>query len=147
MVRATAKNHAYVSIIVDPIDYDRVLDEIKNNEGVVTEATRFDLAVKAFEHTSNYDGMIANYLGKLKLMAAKDEFPRTLNLQFHKTQEMRYGENPHQDAAFYVETNPAEASIATSKQLQGKELSYNNIGDTDAALECVKQFDEPAASS
>lgn len=144
MVRATAKNHAYVSIIVDPIDYDRVLDELKNNEGQVSEATRFDLAVKAFEHTSNYDGMIANYLGKIKTDGSKDEFPRTINLQFNKVQEMRYGENPHQNAAFYSEKNPAKACIATAKQLQGKELSYNNIGDTDAALECVKQFEEPA---
>ena len=144
MVRATAKNHAYVSIIVDPIDYDRVLDELKNNEGIVTEATRFDLAVKAFEHTSNYDGMIANYLGKIKIDGSKDEFPRTINLQFHKVQEMRYGENPHQDAAFYTEKNITDACIATAKQIQGKELSYNNIGDTDAALECVKQFEEPA---
>jgi phosphoribosylaminoimidazolecarboxamide formyltransferase/IMP cyclohydrolase len=144
MVRATAKNHAYVSIIVDPIDYDRVLDELKNNEGTVTKTTRFDLAVKAFEHTSNYDGMIANYLGRIKTDGSKSEFPRTINLQFNKIQEMRYGENPHQNAAFYSEKNPAKACIATARQLQGKELSYNNIGDTDAALECVKQFEEPA---
>jgi len=144
MVRATAKNHAYVSIIVDPADYDRVLNELKDNEGIVSKETRFDLAVKAFEHTSNYDGMIANYLGKIKPDGSKDNFPRTINLQFHKTQEMRYGENPHQNAAFYTEKNPAAACIATAKQLQGKELSYNNIGDTDAALECIKQFDEPA---
>lgn len=144
MVRATAKNHAYVSIIVDPFDYERVLDELIKNEGLVTDATRFDLAVKAFEHTSNYDGMIANYLGRLHLDGTKDILPRTINLQFNKVQEMRYGENPHQNAAFYTEKKPAEASISTAKQLQGKELSYNNIGDTDAALECVKQFDEPA---
>lgn len=144
MVRATAKNHAYVSIIVDPVDYERVLDELIKNEGLVTDATRFDLAVKAFEHTSNYDGMIANYLGRLNLDGTKEILPRTINLQFNKVQEMRYGENPHQNAAFYTEKNPAEASISTAKQLQGKELSYNNIGDTDAALECVKQFDEPA---
>lgn len=144
MVRATAKNHAYVSIIVDPDDYERVLDELIKNEGLVTDATRFDLAVKAFEHTSNYDGMIANYLGRLHLDGTKERLPRTINLQFNKVQEMRYGENPHQNAAFYTEKNPAEASISTARQLQGKELSYNNIGDTDAALECVKQFDEPA---
>lgn len=144
MVRATAKNHAYVSIIVDPDDYERVLDELIKNEGLVTDATRFDLAVKAFEHTLNYDGMIANYLGRLHLDGTKERLPRTINLQFNKVQEMRYGENPHQNAAFYTEKNPAEASISTARQLQGKELSYNNIGDTDAALECVKQFDEPA---
>ena len=144
MVRASAKNHAYVSIIVDPIDYDRVLEELKNNQAIVSDATRYDLAIKAFEHTSNYDGMIANYLGRLNLDGTKEILPRTINLQFSKVQEMRYGENPHQSAAFYTEKNPSEACIATAKQLQGKELSYNNIGDTDAALECVKQFDEPA---
>jgi phosphoribosylaminoimidazolecarboxamide formyltransferase/IMP cyclohydrolase len=144
MVRATAKNHAYVSIIVDPADYQRVLEELKNNDGIVTDGTRFDLAVKAFEHTSNYDGMIANYLGRIKADGSMDDLPRTINLQFNKAQEMRYGENPHQNAAFYTEKNPAEASISTAKQLQGKALSYNNIGDTDAALECVKQFDEAA---
>ncbi len=143
MVRATAKNHAHVSIIVDPTDYERVLEEINNN-GNVSDATRFDLAVKAFEHTARYDGMIANYLGRIREDGGKNELPRTINLQFKKAQAMRYGENPHQSAAFFVEHNVAEASIATAKQLQGKELSYNNIGDTDAALECVKQFDEPA---
>ena len=144
MVRATAKNHAYVSIIVDPADYQRVLDELNTDEGTVSDATRFDLAVKAFEHTSNYDGMIANYLGRVKQDGSMDELPRTINLQFNKVQEMRYGENPHQHAAFYTEKEPADACIATAKQLQGKELSFNNIGDTDAALECVKQFEEPA---
>jgi phosphoribosylaminoimidazolecarboxamide formyltransferase/IMP cyclohydrolase len=144
MVRATAKNHAFVSIIVDPADYARVTEELNDHDGVVTDATRFDLAVKAFEHTSNYDGMIANYLGKIRADGNRDELPRTINLQFEKVQEMRYGENPHQHAAFYREHNPAEACIATATQLQGKELSFNNIGDTDAALECVKQFDEPA---
>jgi phosphoribosylaminoimidazolecarboxamide formyltransferase / IMP cyclohydrolase len=144
MVRATAKNHAYVSIIVDPVDYSRVLNELQNNDGIVSDSTRFDLAVKAFEHTSNYDGMIANYLGRVRADGSMDTLPRTINLQYNKAQEMRYGENPHQSAAFYTEKNPTEACIATAKQLQGKELSYNNIGDTDAALECIKQFDEPA---
>ncbi len=144
MVRATAKNHAYVSIIVDPADYQRVLDELSSNQGTVSDVTRFDLAVKAFEHTSNYDGMIANYLGRVRQDGSMDELPRTINLQFNKVQEMRYGENPHQHAAFYTEKEPADACIATAKQLQGKELSFNNIGDTDAALECVKQFEEPA---
>ena len=142
MLRAAAKNHAAVSVLVDAADYARVLDEMQNNDGAVSEATRFDLAVKTFEHTAHYDGAIANYLGKLT--DGKADFPRTFNSQYQKTQEMRYGENPHQKAAFYVEANPAEACIATAVQLQGKELSYNNIGDTDAALECVKQFNEPA---
>jgi phosphoribosylaminoimidazolecarboxamide formyltransferase/IMP cyclohydrolase len=144
MVRATAKNHAHVSIIVDPADYARVTAELDTNDGTVTDATRFDLAVKAFEHTSNYDGMIANYLGRIREDGSKDDLPRTINLQFNKVQAMRYGENPHQQAAFYTEQNPTEASVSTAKQLQGKELSFNNIADTDAALECVKQFDEPA---
>ncbi len=144
MVRAAAKNHAFVSIIVNPDDYQRVLEEIHNNDGMVSNVTRFDLAVKAFEHTSNYDGMIANYLGRIKQDGTMNLLPRTINLQFFKAQEMRYGENPHQHAAFYTEKNPADACIATANQLQGKELSYNNIADTDAALECIKQFDEPA---
>ena len=144
MVRATAKNNAYVSIVVDPTDYDRVLDEINSKEGCVSKETRFDLAVKAFEHTAAYDGAIANYLGRIKADGSKDILPRTINLQFHKSQEMRYGENPHQSAAFYTERSPRDACIATSRQIQGKELSFNNIGDTDAALECVKQFEAPA---
>jgi phosphoribosylaminoimidazolecarboxamide formyltransferase/IMP cyclohydrolase len=144
MVRATAKNHAFVCIVVDPADYARVQQEVSRNEGCVSEQTRFDLAVKAFEHTSAYDGAIANYLGCIKADGSKDALPRTINLQFHKAQEMRYGENPHQQAAFYKEDHPQEASIATARQIQGKELSFNNIGDTDAALECVKQFEVPA---
>ncbi|RMG59750.1 MAG: bifunctional phosphoribosylaminoimidazolecarboxamide formyltransferase/IMP cyclohydrolase, partial [Gammaproteobacteria bacterium] len=144
MVRATAKNHRYVTIIVDPADYERVEAEMNANQGCVSRATRFDLAVKAFEHTARYDGMIANYLGRLTSEDTPAVFPRTLNQQFVKAQDMRYGENPHQKAAFYVEHQPAEASVATARQLQGKELSFNNVADTDAALECVKQFDAPA---
>ncbi len=142
MVRAAAKNHAFVSIVVEPADYDRVIAEI--NSGGITKETRFDLAVKAFEHTSNYDGNIANYLGKINSDGSQSNFPRTINLQFDKVQEMRYGENPHQQAAFYKEAHPAEVSVASATQVQGKELSYNNVADTDAALECVKSFEEPA---
>lgn len=142
MVRATAKNHAFVSIVVNPEDYDRVVNEINN--GGITADTRFDLAVKAFEHTSNYDGAIANYLGRIQPDGSRADFPRTFNLQFDKVQEMRYGENPHQKAAFYKEASPAEVSVASATQVQGKELSYNNVADTDAALECVKSFEEPA---
>ncbi|MEE9351116.1 MAG: bifunctional phosphoribosylaminoimidazolecarboxamide formyltransferase/IMP cyclohydrolase [Thiotrichaceae bacterium] len=151
MVRASAKNNAHVAIIVDPDDYSTLEQELNDNNGSLTQDFRFDMAVKAFEHTARYDGMIANYLGKrVKSSNAEGEdisqFPRTFNAQFNKTPiVMRYGENPHQQAAFYVEKNITEASIATAKQLQGKDLSYNNIGDTDAALECVKQFtDKPA---
>ncbi len=150
MLRSAAKNHASVTVVVDAADYNRVLDEMKNNKGAVTDATRFDLATKTFEHTAKYDGAIANYLGTLipdeKGTDGKTTtFPRTFNSQYIKVQEMRYGENPHQDAAFFVEAGAKEASISTAKQLQGKELSYNNIGDTDAALECVKQFDDAPA--
>lgn len=143
MVRAAAKNHAFVNIVVDATDYSAIIDELTNNNGATSHATRFNLAIKAYEHTAAYDGAIANYFGRL-VPGGSENFPRTFNLQFHKAQEMRYGENPHQLSAFYVEKNPQEASISTAKQLQGKELSYNNIGDTDAALECVKQFEQPA---
>jgi phosphoribosylaminoimidazolecarboxamide formyltransferase/IMP cyclohydrolase len=143
MVRSSAKNHAHVAIVTDPTDYAVVLNEMK--DGGVTDDTRFSLAVKAFEHTAAYDGAIANYFGMIVENGKPEGFPRTINLQFIKAQGMRYGENPHQNAAFYVETNAKEASIATAKQLQGKELSYNNIGDADAALECVKQFDSAPA--
>ncbi len=144
MLRAAAKNHKDVTVVVDAADYARVLSEMDDNSNCVTDATRFDLAVKTFEHTSNYDGAIANYLGA-RLGEETADFPRTINLQFKQVQTMRYGENPHQQAAFFVEHNVSEASIATATQLQGKELSYNNIGDTDAALECVKQFDQGPA--
>ncbi len=144
MLRAAAKNHAAVTVVVDAGDYQRVLAEMRDHAGAVSAATRFDLAVKVFEHTGRYDGAIANYLGSIQAEGGRDPFPRTYSVQFHKAQDMRYGENPHQGAAFYVEPKPAEACIATARQLQGKELSYNNVADTDAALECVKGFAAPA---
>jgi phosphoribosylaminoimidazolecarboxamide formyltransferase/IMP cyclohydrolase len=149
MVRAAAKNHKDVTIVVNASDYDRVIADMQANEGSTTYQTRFDLAIAAYEHTAQYDGMIANYFGKMvpdytEEAAVETKFPRTINMQFTKKQDMRYGENSHQDAAFYVENNLEEASVATAKQLQGKALSYNNIADTDAALECVKEFDKPA---
>ena len=144
MLRAAAKNHAWVAVVVDASDYDTVLAELGAG-GTVTPATRFRLAAKAFEHTARYDGAIASYLGARDgTDAPAAAFPRTLNLQYAKSQEMRYGENPHQRAAFYVERAGAEASVATARQLQGKALSFNNVADTDAALECVKSFEEPA---
>ncbi len=145
LIRAAAKNHAAVTVIVDSADYASVLDEMKTNDGVVSDATRFRLAVKTFEHTARYDGAIANYLGALGADGEKQAFPQTLSLQYRQVQTMRYGENPHQSAAFFVEHAESEASVATAKQIQGKELSYNNVADTDAALECVKQFDQGAA--
>ena len=143
MVRAAAKNHRFVNILVNAGDYPGVLAEMQANDGATSLATRFDLAIKAYEHTAAYDGAIANHFGKL-VPGGSTDFPRTFNTQFHKVQEMRYGENPHQRAAFYVEANPAETGIATARQIQGKELSYNNVADTDAALECVKNFADPA---
>ncbi len=144
MVRASAKNHAHVTIVVDPSDYDLITNELATNDGAVSVATRFRLATKAFEHTAKYDGMIANYLGMIVENDKPEGFASTFNVQYRKAQTMRYGENPHQEAAFYIAENQTEASVATAKQLQGKELSYNNIGDTDAALECVKQFEDEA---
>lgn len=145
MIRAAAKNHKDVAIVVDPTDYTTVIDEMKANNNSVSDATCFRLAVKTFEHTAQYDGAIANYLGTITESGEKETFPNTINLSFNKAQGMRYGENPHQGAAFYVENNVSEACISTATQLQGKELSFNNIADTDAALECVKQFDESPA--
>ena len=148
MVRSAAKNHKDVAIVVNASDYAGIIEALK--AGGLTYAQRFDLALKAFEHTAAYDGMIANYLGTIDQSAAtlstegRSQFPRTFNSQFIKAQDMRYGENPHQSAAFYVEAQPAEASVATAVQLQGKELSFNNVADTDAALECVKSFVKPA---
>ena len=143
MVRAAAKNHRFVNIVVNAGDYPQILAEMHRHDGATSLATRFDLAVKAFEHTAAYDGAIASHFGTL-VPGGSASFPRTFNAQFHRAQEMRYGENPHQKAAFYVEASPAEAGIATARQLQGKALSYNNVADTDAALECVKNFNEPA---
>lgn len=144
MLRSGAKNHAAVTVVVDSNDYDTIITEMEENNHAVTDVTRFSLAVKAFEHTARYDGAIANYLGAIQPDGSRIQFPHTFNLQLQKFQDLRYGENPHQQAAFYTEHQPPEAGIATATQLHGKELSYNNIADTDAALECVKQFDRPA---
>ena len=147
MVRSAAKNHKDVAIVVNAASYETVLGELNQNNGQLSYQTRFDLAVQAFEHTAHYDGAIANYLGKRVLEEnntnEEELFPRTFNTQFIKKQGMRYGENPHQNAAFYVEKTNRTASISTAKQLHGKELSFNNVADTDAALETVKQFTSP----
>ncbi|MGB1311916.1 MAG: bifunctional phosphoribosylaminoimidazolecarboxamide formyltransferase/IMP cyclohydrolase, partial [Leucothrix sp.] len=145
MVRASAKNHAHVTIVVDPADYPNIAQQLNDNAGVIAPDSRFKMAVKAFEHTARYDGMIANYLGKIVENDQPKGFATTFNSQLQLKQTMRYGENPHQQAAFYVEPNNSQACIASATQLQGKALSYNNIADTDAALECVKQFDESPA--
>ena len=143
MLRSAAKNHNDVAVVTDPADYDRILAEMSDNDGQLSHATRFDLAIKTFEQTSRYDGAISNYFGKM-FSEEGDNFSRTYNTQYVKKQTMRYGENPHQEAAFYTERNPQEASISTATQIQGKELSFNNIADTDAALELVKTFAETA---
>ena len=143
MVRAAAKNHQDVTIVVNVSDYGKVLADLTEHNGATSYALRFDLAIKAYEHTAAYDGAIANYFGQ-KVEGGSKGFPRTLNSQFIKVESLRYGENPHQASAFYVEKDPQEVSIATATQLQGKALSYNNIADTDAALETVKLFSEPS---
>ncbi len=144
MLRSAAKNNQSVTVIVDPIDYATVLDEMETTGGVVSRETNFCLALKVYQRTAAYDAAISNWLGK-RIDAESADFPSTLTFQYHRTEIMRYGENPHQKAAFYVEKDIKEASIATARQLQGKQLSYNNIADTDAALECVKQFDDGPA--
>jgi len=144
MVRSAAKNHKDVAIVVNPANYNRVIEAMDAGQGDVTHALRFKLAVEAFEHTAKYDGMIANYLGAITDTGEHEVFPATFNTQLDLVQTLRYGENPHQQAAFYVESDQLEASVSTAEQLQGKELSFNNIADTDSALECVKQFQEPA---
>jgi phosphoribosylaminoimidazolecarboxamide formyltransferase/IMP cyclohydrolase len=143
MLRSAAKNHAGVAVLVDPADYGKVLEELRAG-GELSAATRFALAVKAFAHTAAYDGAIASYLSSLDADGARRPWPGVLSLQLAKLQGMRYGENPHQSAAFYRDAHPVPGGIAGYRQLQGKDLSYNNVADADAAWECVKSFAEPA---
>ncbi len=144
MLRSAAKNNRDVTVVVDPADYSVVLVEMADNTGNVSAETNFNLAVKVYQRTAAYDAAISNWLGN-RLGEEETTFPATLTVQYKKAQEMRYGENPHQQAAFFVEAQGQESSISTARQLQGKALSFNNIADTDAALECVKQFDEGPA--
>jgi phosphoribosylaminoimidazolecarboxamide formyltransferase/IMP cyclohydrolase len=147
MLRSSAKNHKDVVVICDPADYDKVLNEMRAGQGDVSYETRFSLAKKVFAHTAQYDGAITNYLSSLgpdRQHATRSVYPETLNLQFTKVQDMRYGENPHQSAAFYRDTATVAGALANYRQLQGKELSYNNIADADAAWECVKSLDGSA---
>ena len=144
MLRSAAKNHEHVAVVTDPADYGAVLKEMESAGGALGAATRLALAQKAFSHTALYDGAISNYLTALDGGGGRERFPRRLNLQFERVQPLRYGENPHQEAAFYRDLAPAPGSLGTCRQLQGKELSYNNIADADAAWECVKGFDGPA---
>jgi phosphoribosylaminoimidazolecarboxamide formyltransferase/IMP cyclohydrolase len=151
MIRSAAKNHAFVTVIVDPADYTRVLDEMRANDGAVSAATNRELAKKVFRLTSHYDGAIADYLGSLGGLDVEDgkreRFGETMRVELVKAQDLRYGENPHQQAAFYREAaDPGpEPSVSKAKQLQGKELSFNNIVDANAALELVKEFRETVA--
>jgi phosphoribosylaminoimidazolecarboxamide formyltransferase / IMP cyclohydrolase len=143
MLRAAAKNHQDVTVLISPEDYAPVLAEMKANNNVVSYKTNLALAKKVFAHTAQYDGAIANYLSALGddlNHQARSVYPKTLHLAFKKVQEMRYGENPHQSAAFYQDIVPIKGALANYKQLQGKELSYNNIADADSAWECVKSF-------
>jgi phosphoribosylaminoimidazolecarboxamide formyltransferase / IMP cyclohydrolase len=144
MVRSAAKNYEHVGVVTDPADYEPVLKEMAAGSGALAAATRFRLAQKAFSHTAQYDGAISNYLTALDGEGKNTRFPQRLNLQFERLQAMRYGENPHQEAAFYRDLKPAPGGLAGYRQIQGKELSYNNVADADAAWECVKSFDEPA---
>ena len=144
MVRSAAKNYEHVAVVTDPADYQPVLKEMAATAGALGAETRFRLAQKAFSHIAQYDGAISNYLSSLDAAGGRSRFPQRLNLQFERVQPMRYGENPHQEAAFYRDTQPAPGSLGAYRQLHGKELSYNNIADADAAWECVKSLADPA---
>ena len=143
MVRSAAKNWKDVAVLTDASQYTQVVAELKS-AGSVSQATKFALSVAAFNRISNYDAAISDYLSSLQADGTRSEFPAQSNGRFVKLQDLRYGENPHQAAAFYRDLHPAPGSLVTAKQLQGKELSYNNIADADAAWECVKSFDTPA---
>ena len=140
MLRSAAKNNKHVGVVVDPSDYSLILEEMKLNKGSISQERRSFLAAKAFNHTANYDTVISDYLSSL----TEDEFPDRIFAKFSKKEVMRYGENPHQKAAFYINDTKQGNGVGSATQLQGKQLSYNNIADTDAAYECVKAFEEPA---
>jgi phosphoribosylaminoimidazolecarboxamide formyltransferase / IMP cyclohydrolase len=144
MVRAAAKNYKKVTVITDPADYPLLLNEIAANQGEISLSSRFRFACKAFSHTAIYDGAISNYLTAINDDESRNAFPAALNLNFSLLQHLRYGENPHQKAAFYRDLESVPGGLASYQQIQGKELSYNNIADTDAAWECVKSFEDPA---
>ena len=144
MARSAAKNYAHVGVVVDPADYPALLDELRANDVSLSLATRFRLAQKAFAHTAAYDGAVSSYLSARDVSGSTRPFPGRWYWQGTKVDDLRYGENPHQQAALYRSDPPVAGSIATFRQLQGKELSYNNIADGDAAWECVKTFGEPA---
>ncbi|MFQ5786794.1 MAG: bifunctional phosphoribosylaminoimidazolecarboxamide formyltransferase/IMP cyclohydrolase [Thermodesulfobacteriota bacterium] len=144
MLRAAAKNYKYVTVVVDQEDYKTFLNELKENKGHISVQTNFKLALKAFSHVAGYDAAISNYLSSINEDGKRTKFPSNLTLHFEKKMGLRYGENPHQDGAFYIEKGVDEPCISNSTQIQGKELSLNNIFDTDAAFETVKEFAETA---
>ena len=144
MIRAAAKNHKYVTVVVDPSDYNLIIKEMEKTGGTVSEDTNFSLAKKVFVRTAAYDGAISNFLTSLDENNERARFPESLTLQFKRVYNLRYGENPHQRAAFYRDTVGVVNTLPSARVLQGKELSYNNIMDTDAALDVVREFDEPA---
>ena len=144
MLRAAAKNYEHTGVIVDAADYPAVLKELRENGARLSVETCFRLAQKVFSHTANYDANVANYLGASDHEGNNRNYPHTYTMQFALAEELRYGENPHQSSAFYTEPEPAAGTLAAARQLQGKALSYNNLADADAALECVSGFDGPA---
>ncbi len=145
MLRAAAKNYRFVSVVTDPADYDKIIEEMKKTGGKISAETNFCLATKTFQLTARYDGAISNYLGSIDTAGNRKDFPKTFTFQFAMAQDLRYGENPHQKAAFYKENKPFLSAVANARQLQGKELSYNNIMDADAAWQMVSDFNLPAA--
>jgi len=144
MLRAAAKNYRDVSIVTDPDDYTEIIDELRNNKGSVTDQTKLSLAIKAFSYIARYDAAISNYLSALNEDGTRSKLPNSYTLHLEKKMGLRYGENPHQDGAFYIQSDLPYACISNATQLQGKELSLNNIYDTDSAFELVKEFSETA---
>jgi phosphoribosylaminoimidazolecarboxamide formyltransferase/IMP cyclohydrolase len=145
MLRSAAKNYRWVTVVTDPADYKRVLNELRTHNGVCTQETNLDLARKVFARTAAYDGAIANWLSSRDAKGTSLPFPTTVTLQYQQVQTMRYGENPHQKAAFFVESGVTESSVSTARSLQGKALSFNNIHDANGAYELVKEFEQTAA--
>ncbi len=145
MLRAAAKNYPFVSVVTDPADYTRILEEMNEAGGKISEKTNFALATKTFQLTARYDAAISNYLGKIILEEGQKDFPDVMTFQFEKALDLRYGENPHQKAVFYKEKDAPPSAIANARQIQGKELSYNNIMDSDAAWQMACDFERPAA--
>lgn len=144
MLRSAAKNHKYVTIVTDPADYRILLNELNTNNGSVTDETNFRLAVKAFSHVSRYDAAISNYLSSINEQGVRSKLPSSYTLHLEKKMDLRYGENPHQQGAFYVEPDIPNACISNAEQIQGKELSLNNIYDTNSCFELVKEFKQTA---